>query len=33
MSLTDPGRYYLRVYGGLNAGLPLFVGGGYVAHG
>jgi len=33
MSLTDPGRYYLRVYGGLNAGLPLHIGGGYVAFG
>ena len=27
MRLTDPGRYYLRVYGGQNAGLPLYVGG------
>jgi hypothetical protein len=27
MRLTDPGRYYLRVYAGQNAGLPLYVGG------
>ena len=27
MRLTEPGRYYLRVYGGQNAGLPLYVGG------
>ena len=27
MRLTDPGRYYLRVYAGQNAGIPLYVGG------
>ena len=29
LTLTEPGRYYLRVYGALNAGLPLYVSGGW----
>jgi hypothetical protein len=33
MRRTAPGAYYLDTYGGLNAGLPLHVGGGYAAFG